>query len=94
VGESGQAEAGKDAVDGRGHQSEQMRNAGRAPPARSGSVVTWRRAQIVLLSAQGMPVAKIAEVTFTVPDRPLRMIRSKRLPSASSIPRTRTRSAT
>jgi hypothetical protein len=25
------------------------------------SVVTWRRAQIMLLSAQGMPVAKIAE---------------------------------
>ncbi len=34
----------------------------------SGSVVTWRRAQMVLLSAQGMPVAKIAEVTFTGPD--------------------------
>jgi hypothetical protein len=24
----------------------------------TGSVVTWRRAQVVLLSAQGMPVAK------------------------------------
>jgi transposase len=35
----------------------------------SGSMVTWRRAQIVLLSAQGMPVAKIAEVTFTSADR-------------------------
>lgn len=35
----------------------------------SGSVVTWRRAQIVLLSAQGMPVPRIAEVTFTSPDR-------------------------
>ena len=35
----------------------------------SGSVVTWRRAQIVLLSAQGMPVPRIAEVTFTTPDR-------------------------
>ena len=34
----------------------------------SGSVVTWRRAQMVLLSAHGMPVAKIAEVTFTRPD--------------------------
>ncbi|GAA2340519.1 hypothetical protein SVIO_091810 [Streptomyces violaceusniger] len=34
-----------------------------------GSVVTWRRAQMVLLSAQGMSVAKIAEVTFTSPDR-------------------------
>ena len=27
----------------------------------SGSVVTWRRAQMVLLSAQGMDVAMIAE---------------------------------
>src|SRR5437899_381154 len=29
------------------------------------SVVTLRRAQMVLLPAQGLPVAKIAEVTFT-----------------------------
>ena len=35
----------------------------------TGSVVTWRRAQMVLLSAQAMPVAKIAEVTFTSTDR-------------------------
>ncbi|GHE54063.1 hypothetical protein GCM10018771_39750 [Streptomyces cellulosae] len=35
----------------------------------TGSVVTWRRAQTVLLSAQRMPVAKIAEVTFTSADR-------------------------
>jgi transposase len=35
----------------------------------SGSVVTWRRAQMVLLSAQAMPVPQIAEVTFTSPDR-------------------------
>ncbi|MEU8618799.1 IS630 family transposase [Streptomyces sp. NPDC048623] len=35
----------------------------------TGSVVTWRRAQMVLLSAQGMPVVKIAEVTFTSADR-------------------------
>jgi hypothetical protein len=35
----------------------------------SGSVVTWRRAQMVLLSAQGMAVPAIAEVTFTSPDR-------------------------
>jgi hypothetical protein len=35
----------------------------------TGSVVTWRRAQMVLLSAQGMPVTKIAEVTFTSADR-------------------------
>ncbi|MCX4850252.1 helix-turn-helix domain-containing protein [Streptomyces sp. NBC_00893] len=31
--------------------------------------MTWRRAQMVLLSAQGMPTAKIAEVTFTSADR-------------------------
>jgi transposase len=35
----------------------------------TGSVVTWRRAQMVLLSAQGMDVAAIAEVSFTSPDR-------------------------
>ncbi|WP_338020706.1 IS630 family transposase [Streptomyces sp. TR1341] len=35
----------------------------------TGSVVTWRRAQMVLLSAQGMPVTKIAGVTFTSADR-------------------------
>jgi hypothetical protein len=35
----------------------------------SGSVVTWRRAQMVLLSAQGMDVAQIAGVGFTSPDR-------------------------
>jgi transposase len=35
----------------------------------SGSVVRWRRAQMVLLSAQGMDVAQIAKVAFTSPDR-------------------------
>ncbi|WP_211304317.1 helix-turn-helix domain-containing protein, partial [Umezawaea tangerina] len=35
----------------------------------TGSVVTWRRAQMVLLSAQGMAVARVAEVTFTSADR-------------------------
>ena len=30
-----------------------------------GSVVNWRRAQIVLLSAQGMDVPAIAKVAFT-----------------------------
>jgi transposase len=35
----------------------------------SGSVVTWRRAQIVLWSAQGMDVAQIAGLAFTSPDR-------------------------
>ncbi|WP_433259457.1 IS630 family transposase (plasmid) [Streptosporangium sp. CA-135522] len=40
----------------------------------TGSVVTWRRAQMVLLSAQSMDVAKIAEVTFTSDDRVRDMI--------------------
>jgi hypothetical protein len=31
----------------------------------SGSVVTWRQAQMVLLSAQHMDVAQIAKVAFT-----------------------------
>jgi hypothetical protein len=35
----------------------------------TGSVVTWRRAQMVLLSAQGMDVAGIARVAFTSKDR-------------------------
>jgi transposase len=35
----------------------------------SGSVVTWRRAQMVLLSAQGMDVTGIAKVAFTSEDR-------------------------
>jgi transposase len=35
----------------------------------AGSVVTWRRAHMVLLSAQGMDVAQIAGVAFTSPDR-------------------------
>ena len=39
----------------------------RAPVDRS--VVTWRRAQMVLFSAQGMDVAQISRVTFTSPDR-------------------------
>jgi transposase len=34
----------------------------------SGSVVTWRRAQIVLLAAQRMPAGRIAEVVFSDPD--------------------------
>jgi len=35
----------------------------------SGSVVRWRRAQIVLWSAQHMSVAQIAEIAFTSEDR-------------------------
>jgi transposase len=34
----------------------------------SGSVVTWRRAQIVLLAAQGQSPARISQVVFTDPD--------------------------
>src|SRR5258708_4420766 len=34
----------------------------------SGSVVTWRRAQMVLWSAQGMSVAQIAGLAFTSED--------------------------
>ena len=34
----------------------------------SGSVVTWRRAQVVLLAAQGMTPPRISEVVFTDPD--------------------------
>ena len=34
----------------------------------SGSVVTWRRAPIVLLSAQGMSPPRISKVVFTDPD--------------------------
>src|SRR4051812_15923315 len=33
-----------------------------------GSVVTWRRAQIVLLAAQGMSPTRISEVVSTDPD--------------------------
>lgn len=35
----------------------------------TGPVVTWRRAQMILLSAQGMDPTQIAKVTFTSPDR-------------------------
>ena len=42
----------------------------------SGSVVTRRRAQMVLLSAQGMDVAAIAKVAFTSEDRVRDVIRN------------------
>jgi len=42
----------------------------------SGSVVTWRRAQMVLLSAQGMDVAAVAKVAFTSEDRVRDVIRN------------------
>ncbi len=42
----------------------------------TGSVVTWRRAQMVLLSAQGMDVLAIAKVAFTSEDRVRDVIRN------------------
>jgi len=42
----------------------------------SGSVVTWRRAQMVLLSAQGMDAPAIAKVAFTSEDRVRDVIRN------------------
>jgi hypothetical protein len=42
----------------------------------SGSVVTGRRAQMVLLSAQGMDAAAIAKVAFTSEDRVRDVIRN------------------
>lgn len=42
----------------------------------SGPVVTWRRAQTVLLSAPGMDVAAIAKVAFTSHARARDVIRN------------------
>ena len=42
----------------------------------SGSVVTWRRAQTVLLSAQGMDAVAIGKVAFTSEDRVPGVIRN------------------
>jgi hypothetical protein len=42
----------------------------------SGSVVTWRRAQMVSLSAQGMDVVAIAKVAFISEDRVRDVIRN------------------
>jgi len=42
----------------------------------SGSVVTWRRPQMVLLSAQGMSAAAVAKVAFTSEDRVRDVIRN------------------
>ena len=41
----------------------------------SGSVVRWRRAQIVLWSAQAMDVPAIAKIAFTSEDRVREIIR-------------------
>jgi transposase len=51
----------------------------------SGSVVTWRRAQIVLLSAQGMGVLAIAKVAFTSEDRVRDVIRNFNADGFSSL---------
>ncbi len=42
----------------------------------SGAVVTWRRAQMVLLPAQGMDVPAIAKLAFTSEDRVRDVIRN------------------
>jgi len=42
----------------------------------SGSVLTWRRAQMVLLSAQGLDASAIAKVAFTSEDRVRDVIRN------------------
>jgi transposase len=51
----------------------------------SGSVVTWRRAQMVLLSAQGMDTAAIAKVAFTSEDRVRDVIRNFNADGFSSL---------
>jgi transposase len=51
----------------------------------SGSVVTWRRAQMVLLSAQGMDVVAIARVAFTSEDRVRDVIRNFNADGFSSL---------
>jgi transposase len=51
----------------------------------TGSVVTWRRAQMVLLSAQGMGAAAIAKVAFTSEDRVRDVIRNFNADGFSSL---------
>src|ERR1039458_3960398 len=51
----------------------------------TGSVVTWRRAQMVLLSAQGMDVPAIAKVAFTSEDRVRDVIRNFNTDGFSSL---------
>src|SRR3984957_16511194 len=51
----------------------------------AGSVVTWRRAQMVLLSAQGMDVRAIAKVAFTSEDRARDVIRNFNADGFSSL---------
>jgi transposase len=51
----------------------------------SGPVVTWRRAQMVLLPAQGMDAAGIAKVAFTSQDRVRDVIRNFNADGFSSL---------
>jgi transposase len=51
----------------------------------SGSVVTWRRAQMVLRPAQGMDAAAIAKVAFTSEDRVRDVIRNFNADGFSSL---------
>ena len=51
----------------------------------SGSVVTWRRAQMVLLSTQGMDIPGIAKVAFTSEDRVRDVIRNFNADGFSSL---------
>jgi len=51
----------------------------------TGSVVTWGRAQMVLLSAQGMDVAAVAKVAFTSEDRVRDVIRNFNADGFSSL---------
>jgi transposase len=51
----------------------------------SGSVVTWRRAQMVLLSAQHMDVSVIARVAFTSEDRVRDVVRNFNADGFSSL---------
>ena len=51
----------------------------------SGSVVTWRRAQMELPSAQGMDASAIAKVAFTSEDRVRDVVRDANAGGFSSL---------
>ena len=57
----------------------------------SGSVVRWRRSQIVLWSAQRMPVQQIAEIAFTSEDRVREVIHNFNADGFDSLAPTSTR---
>jgi hypothetical protein len=52
----------------------------------SGSVVTWRRAQMVVLPSQGMDATAIAKVAFTSEDRVRDVIRNFNADGFGSLP--------